>query len=490
MGDCFLCDKAGHDTEQCSTLAAWLEEEGKYLPKKQETSCLGWFMLSGVKPLDISRVLAMFNSYGVVKRISLHIVKGHPGGKVEFETEIQAERAVKGLFGLRLDNGDYIFTRLHDPAFSASFRQVNDAWNWNLDLAMKSEDYVYVSRPTLRNIRKKRSSLPVRKNSDEDNVKENDSVTFPLKDKLDPTCKPFSPNETHDENFESRNQMAESQLTVERPSSEDVTAVANEIIVVKEEASCARDIKKLEDIQGNTNCEELNLEVEAYLVVQQTGAEHNPTFFTRCFVGDFSTKAQANSKNVSKVQAARQMIVLLGQQPPKNSIRNTKDLEKLTRKSVTSVLKQHLSDFSIKIDEFSRKKKKHFDSGRISVVNEKLKDFLNVDGAWENSSTKQTNGWWFRPSCPTPDPRWPHLQQLMFGPVPSHVKSTELLSSLLSQGAMAIHHCFLQTNVTKLRSGYVVFTEAEARQQLLTAGHITVGDTKIPVKKMNGNGIP
>jgi len=481
---CFICDKAGHDTDLCSTLAAWLEEEGKSSPKKQETTCLVFFMLSGVKPLDISRVLAMFNSYGVVKRISLHIAKGHPSGKVEYLTEIQAERAVKGLFGLRLNSGDYLFTRLLDPTFSASFRHVNDAWNWNLDLAIKSEDYVYISRPTLRNVRRKRSSLPVRKVSEEDNTTENDSVTLPLKDKLDPTCKPFSPKKEHDENIESGNQVAESQLTIDRSSSEDITAVTNKMIVVMEEARC--DFKKLEDIQGNTNCEELELEVEAYLVVQQTGAEHNPTFFTRCFVGDFSTKAQANSKNVSKVQAARQMSKLLGQQPSKNSITKKKDLEKLTRKSVTSVLKQHLSDLSNEIDEFSRKKKMHFNSGRISVVNEKLKDFLNMDD--EQCSTKQTNGWWFKPSCPTPDPRWPPLQQLMFGPVPSHVKWSELRSSLLSQGA--VHHCFLQTNVSKLRSGYVVFTEAEARQQLLTVGHIRVGNTKIPVKKMDGNRIP
>ena len=42
--------------------------------------------------------------------------------------------------------------------------------------------------------------------------------------------------------------------------------------------------------------------------------------------------------------------------------------------------------------------------------------------------------YWFKSSCPTPDPRWSSKQQLMIGPIPGDVEYATLRSAFLSKG--------------------------------------------------------
>ena len=42
--------------------------------------------------------------------------------------------------------------------------------------------------------------------------------------------------------------------------------------------------------------------------------------------------------------------------------------------------------------------------------------------------------YWFKSSCPTPDPRWSAKQQLMIGPIPGDVEYATLRSAFLSKG--------------------------------------------------------
>merc|ERR1719239_532372 len=77
--------------------------------------------------------------------------------------------------------------------------------------------------------------------------------------------------------------------------------------------------------------------------------------------------------------------------------------------------------------------------------------------------------YWFKSGCPTPDPRWPAVQQLMAGPIPGDCDYSELRTAFLSHGQTC--HLFIQNNQAwlernqekfgsrQVKFGYVVFTE-------------------------------
>jgi len=104
--------------------------------------------------------------------------------------------------------------------------------------------------------------------------------------------------------------------------------------------------------------------------------------------------------------------------------------------------------------------------------------------------------YWFKSGCPTPDPRWPALQQLMIGPIPGDVEYSTLRSAFLSKGHTI--HLFIQNNQAwleknqekfgkkQVKFGYVVYTDHMVAQRLLAAGHVMVGHAKVAVKEMDG----
>jgi len=109
--------------------------------------------------------------------------------------------------------------------------------------------------------------------------------------------------------------------------------------------------------------------------------------------------------------------------------------------------------------------------------------------------------YWFKSGCPTPDPRWPAVQQLMAGPIPGDCDYSELRTAFLSHGQTC--HLFIQNNQAwlernqekfgsrQVKFGYVVFTEAETAERLFRQGGIVVrrasGERiQVRVKRMDG----
>jgi len=104
--------------------------------------------------------------------------------------------------------------------------------------------------------------------------------------------------------------------------------------------------------------------------------------------------------------------------------------------------------------------------------------------------------YWFKSGCPTPDPRWPAIQQLMIGPIPGDVEYSTLRSAFLSKGHTI--HLFIQNNQAwleknqekfgkkQVKFGYVVYTDSAVAQRLLAAGHVMVGHARVAVKEMDG----
>jgi len=109
--------------------------------------------------------------------------------------------------------------------------------------------------------------------------------------------------------------------------------------------------------------------------------------------------------------------------------------------------------------------------------------------------------YWFKSGCPTPDPRWPAIQQLMAGPIPGDCDYSELRTAFLSHGQTC--HLFIQNNQAwlernqekfgsrQVKFGYVVFTEAETAERLFRQGGVVVrrasGERiQVRVKRMDG----
>merc|ERR1719234_2218389 len=109
--------------------------------------------------------------------------------------------------------------------------------------------------------------------------------------------------------------------------------------------------------------------------------------------------------------------------------------------------------------------------------------------------------YWFKSGCPTPDPRWPAVQQLMAGPIPGDCDYSELRTAFLSHGQTC--HLFIQNNQAwlernqekfgsrQVKFGYVVFTEAETVERLFRQGGVVVrrasGERiQVRVKRMDG----
>jgi len=109
--------------------------------------------------------------------------------------------------------------------------------------------------------------------------------------------------------------------------------------------------------------------------------------------------------------------------------------------------------------------------------------------------------YWFKSGCPTPDPRWPAVQQLMAGPIPGDCDYSELRTAFLSHGQTC--HLFIQNNQAwlernqekfgsrQVKFGYVVFTEAETAERLFRQGGVVVrrasGERiQVRVKRMDG----
>lgn len=104
--------------------------------------------------------------------------------------------------------------------------------------------------------------------------------------------------------------------------------------------------------------------------------------------------------------------------------------------------------------------------------------------------------YWFKSGCPTPDPRWPSIQQLMIGPIPGDVEYSTLRSAFLSKGHTI--HLFIQNNQAwleknqekfgkkQVKFGYVVYTDSNVAQRLLSNGHVVVGHARVAVKEMDG----
>jgi len=109
--------------------------------------------------------------------------------------------------------------------------------------------------------------------------------------------------------------------------------------------------------------------------------------------------------------------------------------------------------------------------------------------------------YWFKSGCPTPDPRWPPVQQLMAGPIPGDCDYSELRTAFLSHGQTC--HLFVQNNQAwlernqekfgsrQVKFGYVVFTEAETAERLFRQGGVIVrrasGERiQVRVKRMDG----
>jgi len=109
--------------------------------------------------------------------------------------------------------------------------------------------------------------------------------------------------------------------------------------------------------------------------------------------------------------------------------------------------------------------------------------------------------YWFKSGCPTPDPRWPAVQQLMAGPIPGDCDYSELRTAFLSHGQTC--HLFVQNNQAwlernqekfgsrQVKFGYVVFTEAETAERLFRQGGVIVrrasGERiQVRVKRMDG----
>ena len=105
-------------------------------------------------------------------------------------------------------------------------------------------------------------------------------------------------------------------------------------------------------------------------------------------------------------------------------------------------------------------------------------------------NNKQGKGkYWFKSSCPTPDPRWPEALQLMIGPVPVDLDNAQLRTALVAMGRTI--HIFIQNKAAwleknQVKFGYVVYTDAAVPFGLLESGGIIVGKTKIRVKAMDG----
>jgi len=126
---------------------------------------------------------------------------------------------------------------------------------------------------------------------------------------------------------------------------------------------------------------------------------------------------------------------------------------------------------------------------------------LSLDDVKDDSLVALTNKhgkgkYWFKSGCPTPDPRWSSIQQLMIGPIPGDVEYSTLRSAFLSKGHTI--HLFIQNNQAwleknqekfgkkQVKFGYVVYTDAMVAQRLLAAGHVVVGHAKVAVKQMDG----
>jgi len=126
---------------------------------------------------------------------------------------------------------------------------------------------------------------------------------------------------------------------------------------------------------------------------------------------------------------------------------------------------------------------------------------LSLDDVKDDSLVALTNKhgkgkYWFKSGCPTPDPRWPAIQQLMIGPIPGDVEYSTLRSAFLSKGHTI--HLFIQNNQAwleknqekfgkkQVKFGYVVYTDAMVAQRLLAAGNVAVGHAKVAVKEMDG----
>merc|ERR1719285_135716 len=109
--------------------------------------------------------------------------------------------------------------------------------------------------------------------------------------------------------------------------------------------------------------------------------------------------------------------------------------------------------------------------------------------------------YWFKSGCPTPDPRWPAVQQLMAGPIPGDCDYSELRTAFLSHGQTC--HLFIQNNQAwlernqekfgsrQVKFGYVVFTEAETAERLFRQGGVVLrrasGERiQVRVKRMDG----
>jgi len=125
----------------------------------------------------------------------------------------------------------------------------------------------------------------------------------------------------------------------------------------------------------------------------------------------------------------------------------------------------------------------------------------SLDDVKDDSLVAMTNKhgkgkYWFKSGCPTPDPRWPSIQQLMIGPIPGDVEYSTLRSAFLSKGHTI--HLFIQNNQAwleknqekfgkkQVKFGYVVYTDSNVAQRLLANGHVQVGHARVAVKEMDG----
>merc|ERR1712181_12660 len=120
-------------------------------------------------------------------------------------------------------------------------------------------------------------------------------------------------------------------------------------------------------------------------------------------------------------------------------------------------------------------------SSRNNTSSSSLQAKPSLDEVPDDSLVAMTNKhgkgkYWFKSGCPTPDPRWPAVQQLMAGPIPGNCDYSELRTDFLSHGQTC--HLFIQNNQAwlernqekfgsrQVKFGYVVFTEAETAERL------------------------